>query len=206
MENVVFITRFLTLLQSLVPEMGSRGAKSEQSQRLRASTDIEALEEPIHVRAVYVSGSVDVCQPGITQREYSRTGGRIDQCREEWVDVGPAWYAPRKRPPDEVFPWSHLRGGRPSDYVLRQYDDAFTQINVPKPQTEGATQVSAWAVPRNCAEPWALARANSRCRQALALREMWHTRTGSVLDCPTSAGTSSRGVGLGLRVALGADL
>jgi radical SAM superfamily enzyme YgiQ (UPF0313 family) len=42
--------------------------------------------------------------------------------------IDPAWYAHRERPRDEVFPWVHLSGGGPEDYLARQYDDVFTQI------------------------------------------------------------------------------
>lgn len=45
--------------------------------------------------------------------------------------IDPAWYAHRERAPDEVFPWAHLHGGPPDDYLLRQYEDVFTQINIP---------------------------------------------------------------------------
>lgn len=58
----------------------------------------------------------------IWQRAFDATG------------IDPAWYAHRERSPDEVFPWTHLHGGAPDDYLLRQYDDVFTQIKVPKPR------------------------------------------------------------------------
>jgi radical SAM superfamily enzyme YgiQ (UPF0313 family) len=48
--------------------------------------------------------------------------------------IDPAWYAHRERAPLEVFPWSHLHGGPPNDYLLRQYDDVFTQVHAAKPQ------------------------------------------------------------------------
>lgn len=48
--------------------------------------------------------------------------------------IDPAWYAHRERSPVEVFPWTHLHGGAPDDYLLRQYDDVFTQIGALKPQ------------------------------------------------------------------------
>ena len=51
--------------------------------------------------------------------------------------IDPAWYAHRERPPDEVFPWTHLDGGPPNDYLARQYNDTFTQIGVPKPEAVG---------------------------------------------------------------------
>ena len=47
--------------------------------------------------------------------------------------VDPAFFAHRERRPDEVFPWSHLTGGAPADYLLRQYDDVFTKIGIDKP-------------------------------------------------------------------------
>jgi radical SAM superfamily enzyme YgiQ (UPF0313 family) len=45
----------------------------------------------------------------------------------------PAWYAHRERAPFEVFPWAHLAGGPPDDYLLRQYDDAFVHVGMKKP-------------------------------------------------------------------------
>ncbi len=64
----------------------------------------------------------DECfQPALWRRAFDDTG------------IDPAWYAHRERAPTEVFPWHHLRGGAPNDYLLRQYDDVFTQIGVEKP-------------------------------------------------------------------------
>lgn len=64
----------------------------------------------------------DECfKPDLWQRAFDSTG------------IDPAWYAHRERAPDEVFPWAHLHGGAPNDYLLRQYDDVFTQIKMPKP-------------------------------------------------------------------------
>lgn len=51
----------------------------------------------------------------------------------EATGVNPSFYANRERPESEVFPWTHLRGGAPDDYLARQYDDVFTQIGVAKP-------------------------------------------------------------------------
>ncbi len=48
--------------------------------------------------------------------------------------IDPAWYAHRERPSTETFPWHHLQGGAPIDYLQRQYDDVFTHINVLKPE------------------------------------------------------------------------
>jgi len=44
-----------------------------------------------------------------------------------------AFYAHRERPQTEVFPWTHLHGGPPDDYLERQYEDVFLQIGVEKP-------------------------------------------------------------------------
>jgi len=52
----------------------------------------------------------------------------------EATGVDPDWYAHRERAMDEVFPWMHLHGGAPDEYLQRQYDDVFTQINMPKPE------------------------------------------------------------------------
>jgi radical SAM superfamily enzyme YgiQ (UPF0313 family) len=48
--------------------------------------------------------------------------------------IDPGWYAHRERSRLEVFPWTHLHGGPPDDYLERQYDDVFTQINVAAPR------------------------------------------------------------------------
>jgi hypothetical protein len=47
--------------------------------------------------------------------------------------IDPAWYAHRERSALELFPWAHLHGGPPDDYLLRQYDDVFVQIGGAKP-------------------------------------------------------------------------
>jgi len=49
------------------------------------------------------------------------------------VGIDPAWYAHRERSETEVFPWVHLNGGPPDDYLLRQYDDTFVQVGAKKP-------------------------------------------------------------------------
>ncbi|MFQ5496011.1 MAG: TIGR03960 family B12-binding radical SAM protein, partial [Phycisphaerae bacterium] len=56
---------------------------------------------------------------------------RPDLWREafEATGVDPAWYAHRERGRDEVFPWDHLQGGAPRDYLQRQYDDVSTHLN-----------------------------------------------------------------------------
>ncbi len=58
----------------------------------------------------------------IWQRAFDATG------------IDPAFYAHRERPPTEVFPWSHLHGGPPDDYLARQYDDVFVQVGMGRPQ------------------------------------------------------------------------
>lgn len=76
-----------------------------------------------------------------------RAGARFDgwdECFDHriWQDafsatgIDPDWYAHRERPMDEVFPWAHLRGGAPDDYLARQYDDVFVQIGSPKPEPQ----------------------------------------------------------------------
>lgn len=47
--------------------------------------------------------------------------------------IDPAWYAHRERRPDEVFPWSHLHAGPPTDYLARQYDDVFVHVGQSRP-------------------------------------------------------------------------
>jgi len=47
--------------------------------------------------------------------------------------IDPAWYAHRERRPDEVFPWAHLHGGPPDEYLSRQYDDVFVQVGMTRP-------------------------------------------------------------------------
>ncbi len=76
-----------------------------------------------------------------------RAGARFDgwdECFDHriWRDafsatgIDPDWYAHRERPMDEVFPWAHLRGGAPDDYLARQYEDVFVQIGMTKPEAQ----------------------------------------------------------------------
>lgn len=51
---------------------------------------------------------------------------------EEGID--PDWYAHRERASTEVFPWAHLHGGPPEEYLQNQYDDVFVKIAAPKPR------------------------------------------------------------------------
>ncbi len=54
--------------------------------------------------------------------------------------VDPDWYAHRERAPDEVFPWTHLRGGAPNAYLRRQYDDVFVKIGAQRQSEPGCPQ------------------------------------------------------------------
>lgn len=51
---------------------------------------------------------------------------------EEGID--PDWYAHRERASTEVFPWAHLHGGPPDEYLQNQYEDVFVKIAAPKPR------------------------------------------------------------------------
>lgn len=73
-----------------------------------------------------------------------RAGARLDGWDEcfnpslwdrAFLETGtdPAWYAHRERPGDEVFPWAHLHGGPPDDYLENQYKDVFVRISRPRP-------------------------------------------------------------------------
>jgi radical SAM superfamily enzyme YgiQ (UPF0313 family) len=74
----------------------------------------------------------DECfQPGLWRQAFEAT------------NIDPAWYAHRERPANEVFPWAHLHGGAPDDYLLRQYDDVFTQIKLAKPRASPARAPAA---------------------------------------------------------------
>jgi radical SAM superfamily enzyme YgiQ (UPF0313 family) len=74
-----------------------------------------------------------------------RAGARFDgwdECFKSqlWNDAfvatstDPDFYAHRERGQQEVFPWTHLHGGPEQDYLARQYDDAFTQIGMRRPE------------------------------------------------------------------------
>jgi radical SAM family uncharacterized protein len=51
------------------------------------------------------------------------------------IGLDPAWYANRERDYHEVLPWAHLAGGNSAEYLQRQYDDTFVQIDVPRPES-----------------------------------------------------------------------
>ncbi|HUU94507.1 MAG TPA: TIGR03960 family B12-binding radical SAM protein [Phycisphaerae bacterium] len=65
----------------------------------------------------------EMFDPGLWDRAFDQTG------------IDPAFYAHRERPRSELLPWSHLtptRLGR--DFLARQYDDMFVQLDIPQPQ------------------------------------------------------------------------
>ncbi|MCC7291266.1 MAG: TIGR03960 family B12-binding radical SAM protein [Phycisphaerales bacterium] len=75
-----------------------------------------------------------------------RLGARLDGWDEcfnpstwrrafEETGIDPAWYAHRERRADEVFPWNHLHGGAPTEYLQNQYEDVFVKIGAPAPAT-----------------------------------------------------------------------
>ncbi len=49
------------------------------------------------------------------------------------TNIDPAFYAHRERGEKEIFPWTHLQGGAPTEYLQRQYNDVFTHIGVNRP-------------------------------------------------------------------------
>jgi radical SAM superfamily enzyme YgiQ (UPF0313 family) len=49
----------------------------------------------------------------------------------EATGIDPAWYAGRERSAEEVFPWDHLRAGRPKEHLRRHYDDFRSRIAAP---------------------------------------------------------------------------
>ncbi|GMU36089.1 MAG: TIGR03960 family B12-binding radical SAM protein [Phycisphaerae bacterium] len=74
-----------------------------------------------------------------------RLGARLDGWDEcfnpaiwkqafEEKGIDPDWYAHRERASTEVFPWAHLHGGPPEEYLQNQYDDVFVKIAAPKPR------------------------------------------------------------------------
>lgn len=121
-------------LQDLVPH--ARG-------RRRSSVRIKThnVERSI-LEAVFARGDRRLAD---TIETAFRLGARFDGWDEcfnpqiwdrafESTGIDPAWYAHRERKADEVFPWNHLRGGAPEDYLRRQYEDVFTHIKVPQPE------------------------------------------------------------------------
>lgn len=116
--------------------MANRKANRGTNVRIRTHSIARSILE-----AVFARGDRNLAP--VIEAAYRR-GARFDgwdECFDAklWTDafdecgVDPDWYAHRERGEHEVFPWSHLLGGAPLDYLQRQYDDVFTQINVAKP-------------------------------------------------------------------------
>ncbi len=110
---------------------GKRGPKPKGNVKLKTHNVERSVLE-----AVFARGDRKLAD--VVETAY-RLGARFDgwdECfkNDIWRDafdktgVDPAWYAHRERPQTEVFPWHHLRGGAPDEYLARQYDDVFTQI------------------------------------------------------------------------------
>lgn len=122
------------------PASARRGPKPKGSVKLKTHNVERSVLE-----AVFARGDRKLAD--VVETAY-RAGARFDgwdECfrNDIWRDafdrcgLDPAWYAHRERAATEVFPWHHLRGGAPDDYLARQYEDVFTQIGVPKPQPVG---------------------------------------------------------------------
>jgi radical SAM superfamily enzyme YgiQ (UPF0313 family) len=115
---------------------------NRQSKRPRGPIKLKThnVERSI-LEAVFARGDRRLAD--VIERAY-KLGARFDgwdECFKPqiWNDafhaagIDPAWYAHRERPRNEVFPWAHLHGGPDNDYLNRQYDDVFNQINMPRP-------------------------------------------------------------------------
>ena len=139
--------RRMASLVNGAPQNSDRRGAAGFSHRARRSPKRGAVRIKTHnversiLEAVFARGDRKLAE--VIEHAY-RFGARFDgwdECFQPrlWneafdaVGIDPAWYAHRERPADEVFPWSHLHGGAPDDYLLRQYDDVYTQIRTPKP-------------------------------------------------------------------------
>ncbi len=120
-------------LQSLVPH-----ARGRRKSNVRIKT--HNVERSI-LEAVFARGDRRLAD---TIETAFRLGARFDgwdECFDsriwdrafETTGVDPAWYAHRERKSEEIFPWNHLQGGAPEEYLRRQYEDVFTQIKMPQP-------------------------------------------------------------------------
>lgn len=95
------------------------------------------------LEAVFARGDRRLADPIEHAYRYGARFDGWDECFDArlWQDafdatgIDPDFYAHRERPEDEIFPWAHLHGGAPDDYLHRQYEEVFTQINMPKPNT-----------------------------------------------------------------------
>ncbi len=112
---------------------GTRGSRKRTRGPIRITT--HSVERSI-LEAVFARGDRRLADA--IQHAY-QAGARFDgwdECfrPQLWADafeatgIDPAWYAHRERPAHEVFPWTHLRGGPPDDYLRRQYDDALARL------------------------------------------------------------------------------
>ncbi|MHC4092638.1 MAG: TIGR03960 family B12-binding radical SAM protein, partial [Planctomycetota bacterium] len=74
-----------------------------------------------------------------------RSGARFDGWDEtfdpqlwkrafEQTGIDPDFYARRVRGEAELLPWSHLASGPTLEYLGRQYDDIFVQLDIPRPE------------------------------------------------------------------------
>lgn len=127
------------------------GTKARKGKKQRGPVKIKThnVERSI-LEAVFARGDRRLAD--VVERAF-RLGARFDGWDERFnpslwrtafdaAGIDPDWYAHRERPPYEVFPWSHLHGGAPDEYLARQYDDVFAQINVPKPTTTARDAVT----------------------------------------------------------------
>jgi len=138
--------RMAALLRNGEPRASARADRRTGTQRQKAKRTgpvrikTHNVERSI-LEAVFARGDRKLAE--VVERAF-KLGARFDgwdECFNPllWRDafdatgVDPDWYAHRERSPREVFPWRHLHGGPPDDYLARQYDDVFTQINAPKP-------------------------------------------------------------------------
>ena len=117
---------------------GNPHRKSKRKPPVRIKT--HSVERSV-LEAVFARGDRRLAP--VIEHAY-RSGARFDgwdECFNArlWNDsfeacgIDPSWYAHRERGFDEVFPWSHLLGGAPVEYLARQYDDTFVQIGSLKP-------------------------------------------------------------------------
>ena len=111
-----------------------------QAKKRRIRIRTHSVERSV-IEAVFARGDRRLAE--VIEHAY-KAGARFDGWDEcfkpdlwnrafEATGIDPAWYAHRERSPDEVFPWAHLRGGPDREYLLRQYNDVFAQLNVAKP-------------------------------------------------------------------------
>lgn len=112
-----------------------------RSRRSAVHIQTHSVERSV-LEAVFARGDRRLAGPLETAwREGARFDGWDESFKPEiWrrafeahgIDAG--WYAHRERSAGEIFPWAHLHGGAPDDYLQRQYDDVFLQIGMPRPQ------------------------------------------------------------------------